>query len=197
MSSAVTLPSGRRGQALALGMLLLAAAAAWSGIGLPLLDNFQDRADRLRRQEALIRRMEARVATLPGLRDQAGRVATSVRPSSAVLPGASDSLAAAALQQALDEQATAAGVRIASQEILPTRAVGAFRAIAVRVTATAPYTSLVALLLALARAEMPMIADDIALRGPAANGRDAGLPVTATFTVTAYRAAMPEAGGKP
>jgi hypothetical protein len=197
LSTPIALPSGRRGQALALGVLLLAATVVWSGVAAPLLDSFQDRADRLRRQQALIQRMEARVATLPGLRQQAGQAAAFVRQSAAVLPGASDSLAAAALQQTLDEQATAAGVRIASQEILPAQAAAAFRAIAVRVTATAPYQSLVALLLALAQAEIPMIADDIALRGPASNGRDPGLPVTATFTVTAYRAATPEAGGKP
>lgn len=195
MSTAITLPTGRRGQALALGMSLLAAAAAWSGIAAPLLDGFQDRADRLRRQQALVQRMEALAATLPALREQAARAVAAGRQSGAMLPGASDPLAAAALQQALDEQAAAAGVRIASEEILPSQASGAFRAIAVRVSATAPYRSLVALLLALARAEIPMIADDLALRGPPPNARDPALPVTASFTVTAYRPATPEQGG--
>ena len=57
--------------------------------------------------------------------------------------------------------------------------------------------SLVALLLALAQAEIPMIADDLALRGPAPNIRDPRLPVMASFTVTAYRPATPEQGRGP
>nr|WP_294551320.1 type II secretion system protein GspM [uncultured Rhodopila sp.] len=197
MSTAIALPTGRRGQALALGVSLLAAAVAWSGIAAPLLDSFQDRADRLRRQQALVQRMESLAAALPALREQAGRAVAAGRQSGAMLPGASDPLAAAALQQALDEQAAASGVRIASEEILPAQAAGAFRAIAVRVTATASYQSLVALLLALAQAEIPMIADDLALRGPPPNLRDPGLAATASFTVTAYRAATPEKGGGP
>jgi hypothetical protein len=191
VSSAAALPTGRRGQALAVGVTLLAAAAAWSGIAAPLLDEWQDRAERLRRQQALEQRMEALAATLPVLREQAAGAVAAGRQSGAMLPGSSDPLAAAALQQALDAQAAASGVRIASEEILPPQAAGAFRAIAVRVTATAPYGSLVALLLALAQAKIPMIADDIALRGPPANVRDDGLPVTANFTVTAYRPAAP------
>ena len=89
---------------------------------------------------------EVLMATLPELREQAAKAVSSGRQTDAMLPGASDSLAAAALQQKLDELATAAGVQISSQEILPAQAAGEFRAIAVRVTTTAPWRSLVALL---------------------------------------------------
>ena len=186
---AATLPSGPRGQALAFGIALVAAMILWLGIIAPLLDVFDDRAETLRRQSTLADRMAALVQTLPALQRQAAAALATGRQADAMLPGASDALAAAALQQKLDELATASGVRMGSQEILPAQASDGFRAIAVRVTTNAPWRSLVALLLALAQSETPMVADELSLRGPLANVHDPDLPVDASFTVTSYRPA--------
>lgn len=191
---AATLPSGPRGQALALGVTLVAAAILWLGIIAPLLEVFDDRAETLRRQTAMADRMAALIQTLPALQQQAAAAVASGRQTDAMLPGASDALAAAALQQKLDELATASDVRMGSQEILPAQASDGFRAIAVRVTTNAPWRSLVALFLALAQSETPMVADELALRGPLANIHDPDLPVDASFTVTSYRPANPSAG---
>jgi hypothetical protein len=126
--------------------------------------------------------------------DQAGQAVATARQPSGMLPGSSDPLAAAALQQKLDELAAASGVRIGSEEILPAQAAGAFRVIAVRVTANTPYRSLVALLLAMAQAQTPMIADELALRSALPNTRDPELTVNASFTVTSFRPANVEPG---
>ena len=222
----MVLPAGRHGQILAVGILLLTLAIAWFGVVVPLLDTFSERAETLRRQQAMVRRMEALVATLPGLRDEAGRdqvgrdqwewgatrwgmtrrgmtrrgmtrwgtPCATARQASEMLPGNSDPLAAAALQQRLDELAAASGVRIGSEEILPAQVAGAVRVIAVRVTASTPYRSLVALLLAMAQAETPMIADEIALRSALPNTRDPELTVNASFTVSSFRPANAEPG---
>jgi general secretion pathway protein M len=190
---AVALPSGPKGRALAVGLAMLAIVIAWLGLVAPLLDWYADREEVLRRQRALAHRMSAMVETLPALRDAATEAAESGRQPGTLLAGATDALAAATLQQKLDELATASGVRIGSEEILPVQATGDFRAIAVRVTLTAPWRAVVALLEGMAKADVPMMADEMQLRGPAANSRDTDQPVDANFTVTAYRAAGAEA----
>lgn len=185
--------SGRKGQALALALTLLLAAIAWLGVVAPLANWYADRAERLRRQMALAHRMAALVETLPALRDAAGRAAESGHQPGALLAGATDPLAAALLQQKLDAMATAAGVRIGSEEILPAQAAGEFRAIAVRVTLTAPWRAVVALLEAMATADVPMMADELQLRGPPRGAKDPELPIEANLTVVAYRAAGTDA----
>jgi general secretion pathway protein M len=187
------LPTGPKGQALALGLTLLAVVAIWLGVVAPLLDWQADRDETLRREVALARRMTALVETLPALRDAAAEAAGSASKPGALLAGGTDALAAATLQQKLDELATGSGVRIGSEEILPPRADGDYRAVIVRVTLTAPFRGLIALLEAMARAEVPLEADDMRLRGPPVNGRDLDLPIDASFTVSAYRAAGAEA----
>jgi hypothetical protein len=186
---ALALPHGPRGQALALAMAMVALALAWFGIAGPVLDWQADRAETLRRQQALAHRMAMLVETLPSLREAASHATDSGRRPGALLAGTTDALAAARLQQTLDELAAASGVRIGSEEILPVQAEGEFRAIAVRVTLTAPWRSVVALLQAMAKAEVPMMADEMQLRAPPGNTHDPNLPVAASFTVTAYRAA--------
>jgi hypothetical protein len=183
-------PSGPAGRALALALTLSALLVAWAGVVAPAFDWFANRQDTLRRQTALAQRMAALVDRLPALREQAAGAGQAAGPApDALLAGATDSLAAASLQQQLDALATAAGVRIGSEEIMPPRAAGDFRAISVRVTLTAPWKSVIGLLLAMGKAEVPMVADDIQLRGPVAAGTagDPDPPIDATFTVAAYR----------
>jgi general secretion pathway protein M len=184
---AFVLPSGRGGQGLAVGVTLLAVLLTWLGVIAPVMEWHTDRDETLRRQRALAHRMAALVETLPALRKVAADTAGNGPKPGTLLAGATDAVAAAALQQKLDELAATSGVRIGSEEILPAQAAGEFRAIAVRVTLTAPFQALVALLEALAQAEMPMVADEMQLRGPQNANRDSDLPVDARFTVTAYR----------
>lgn len=186
---ALSLPQGRNGQILALSIAVIGAAAIWLGAVAPLLDWYGERAATLRRQQAMADRMAALVETLPALRQAAADAASMPDPAGALLPGASDALAAGQLQQRLDELAAAAGVRIASEEILPAQPSGEFRAIAVRVTLTAPWRSLVGLLLGMAKSAVPMMADEMQLHGPPGTSRDATLPVDASFTVIALRRA--------
>ena len=165
------LPHGWTGQAMALALTVFAGLAVWLGVIAPAADWFAEREDTLRRERAMAVRMAALIETLPALRDAA---------------------LAAVLQQKLDELASAAGVRIGREEILPARAEDDFRAISVRVSLTAPWRAVVALFQGMATASVPMAADDMQLRGPSANLNDPALPVDAAFTVTAFRAARAE-----
>src|SRR6478672_4460952 len=106
--AALDLPTGRRGQLLELGLTLAVLGGAWAGIAAPLLDWHALRADQVR------------------------RVAAPGRPAEgAVLDGASDALAAAALQGRLQEMAARAGAPLSSAEALPGEAAGTWRRIGV------------------------------------------------------------------
>ncbi len=189
MSIATSLPDGPRGRALALGMMVIAVIILWLGVLAPLWDWYDDRAETLRRQTALGWRMTALIETLPALRKTVEESGGEATPSSAVLPGATDALAAAALQQKLDAMAIAAGLRIGSAEILPAQPAGEFRSIAVRITVTAPWRAMVGLLRAMAESDVPLVTDDLQVRAQPGNNRDSDLPVDAGFTVTGYRLA--------
>jgi hypothetical protein len=190
---AVPLPDGRRGQLLALGITALVLAAVWIGAIAPALAWYSERGEQLRTQHAMARRMAALVATLPTLLHEAEATRNDTGDAAALLTGASDTVAAATLQQRIDELAAAAGVRLASEEILPAQAAGDLRTITVRVTVSGPWKGFVNLLLALGQAEIPMIADEVQLRAPAANQRTPertpDVLVDGSLTVTSYRAA--------
>jgi general secretion pathway protein M len=181
---------------LALGLTLLAAAVIWIGAIAPVWGWYDDRAELLRRQNAIAHRMASLVESLPALRRQVATIAGDATSSGGVnndtavlLTGTSDPVAAASLQQRIEDLATQAGVRVGSEEILPSTAEGDLRAIAVRLTLTAPFRSLVAMLLALSRSETPMVVDELLLRGPPARPGENDLPVDVSLTVTSYRSA--------
>jgi general secretion pathway protein M len=193
---ALALPTGTRGQMLALGLALLGVAIIWIGAIAPVWGWYDDRAELLRRQNAIAHRMASLVESLPALRRQVATIAGDATASSGVnndtavlLTGTSDPVAAASLQQRIEDLATQAGVRVGSEEILPSTAEGDLRAIAVRLTLTAPFRSLVAMFLALSRSETPMVVDELLLRGPPARPGENDLPVDVSLTVTSYRSA--------
>lgn len=184
-------PTGVPGQLLALAIAAIGLACVWLAVIQPVWDWYDERAEVLRRQQALARRMGALVETLPMLRQQVAAAADSANGATPVvlLTGATDALAAAMLQQRIEAMAGQTGVRVGTQEILPGQPDAEFRAIAVRLTVTAPYPALVGLLLALARSDLPMVTDEIQIRAPI--GRDANQPVEAGLTVMSWRAAQP------
>ena len=129
--------------------------------------------------------MASLVETLPALRREAEGTkdaGAGIAPSRVLLNGETDALAAALLQQRIDDFAAKSDIRVGSEEILPAQPEGDLRSVAVRVTMTAPFQSLVGWLSALARSETLMVADELQLRGP--SGGIPALPVDASLTVT-------------
>ena len=188
------LPEGRRGQALAVGMALAASGLLWLGLVAPALDWYADRQDRLERQAAVLRRMQALAAGVPALKLEAEAIRTAPGRAEAALEGAGDAVAAATLQQTLDRLAQDAGLRIGSAETLPAEAAGAWQAITVRVTVTGAWPALVGLLRGIAAAPTAMQVDDLQLRPPPRSSRDPDWPIDAVFSVTAWRARGGDAG---
>lgn len=188
MSGAVsTLPTGRRGQVLASGITLIGVVLLWFALVSPLLGWYADRAEFLRQRQVLASRMEAVAATAPELMRQAQD--SAAEPQAAVLEGATEGIAAATLQQRLQEMAERAGVRISSAEALPAEPVGAFRRIRLRLSVTGPWLPLVRLLSAIGQASPPMLVDDLQLNSSVSLATGSARPLNAGFTVIAFNPA--------
>ena len=130
-----SLPTGRRGQAVAVALLLLVLAAAWMAMASPLLDWHADRAAALEQRTAIARRMAQVAGGLPELQQQAAAAAAAGPVAATLLDGSTDAVAGARLQQLVQDMAGRAGATLSSTEALPAEAVAAYRRIGVRVGA--------------------------------------------------------------
>jgi hypothetical protein len=183
---------GRRGQTFALALLLVAVALFWLGVAAPLREAYTEQAELLERKVMLLRRMAGLVATLPELQRAAAELPPDAAPGAALLAGATDALAGAALQQMLQALvAQQPGVSVSSLETLPTEAVAHYRRIGLRVVGAAPWPQLLALFQAIGQATPRLAIDAISLRAPPPHLARAGVqaPIEASFTVYAFRGA--------
>ncbi len=183
MSLATALPVGRRGQALALGLTALAAVLVWLGAVSPVLDWYGERADTLRQRQVLAARMDSVAASEPGLRRQLQGLSTE--PRSAVLEGPTEAIAAATLQQRVQEMADRASVRVSSTEALPVEQAGAYRRIRLHVAVTGPWAQLVGLFSAIDSAAPRMLVDDLQIGASSTLTTASIKPLDASFTVIA------------
>lgn len=194
MAGAITLdlPDGPRGRATALGLGLVALLLLWFGLASPLLDWHAARAEALGRQQLLLTRMEALAESLPEWRRTAEQTAARGPARATLLEGTTDALAAASLQGQMQQLANRAGVSVRSLEILPAEARGAYRRIAIRVSADGQWPALLALLRAIQEATPRMLVDGLALRGPDMRVRTETPPLSAGFVVIGFRAEAPK-----
>lgn len=185
-----TLPDGPRGRLLALALTATVLAALWVGAAQPLIAWHAARAEALAQHQALLQRMTALIATLPRLQREASQAHS---PAAALLTGASDAIAGATLQTAVQRMATAAGASLRSLETLPAEPSGHYRRISLRVSTAAPWPVLIALMRSIEQAAPRMLIDNLQLRAPPVGLRKATTPISAAFTIVAFRAAP--AGG--
>lgn len=183
------LPEGVRGRLLALAMTVTALAVMWAGCLQPLIDWHASRAEALEQRRLLLQRMTALAATLPELQRQSSGERA---PVAALLEGQSDAIAGAALQSQVQRMAAQAGAELNSMEMLPGEQRGANRRIGLRVTTAAQWPVLIELLQAVEQGSPRMLVDDLQLRAPPIEMRASNQPISAAFTVFAFRAA--EAG---
>lgn len=183
-------PTGRPGQALALLLLALLGVAAWQGVAAPLLSWYADGAEALAQREALAGRMERLAGELPALQRLGSAATASSGPGTAgLLAGTSDAVAGAALQQMVQDMARRAGATLGSTEALPAEPAGRYRRIAIRVSTSAPWPALVALLRTIGEASPAMLVDDLQLHASRAIGAEGEPPMDATLTVLGFLAA--------
>ena len=158
------LPTGRKGQLLALGLTILVLAVFWLGVVMPLIDWHGERADALVQKAALVQRMEALIATRAALQEQAKAAAAGGAGETALLEGDSESVASAALQELLQAMFMQAGVHLNSVETLPGDETGAYRRIRLRVSFTASWPVLMSLLKELEIARPALLIDELSVQ---------------------------------
>ena len=182
---AITLPDGRPGRFLAVGLVLFGVLIVWLGVVLPILDFYGERADEVASLRARVTRGAALVEALPALTREAERSAKA--PTQAVLQGDTDAIAGATLQEQVQGMATSTSAQLTSIETLPGEQVGAYRRIGVRVELAAQLAVVVHLLAAIEQAQPSMLVDDIRLTATPVGPQNAQLPLDVAFSVYAFR----------
>ena len=180
------MPTGRRGQLLALSLLLVVLGGVYLMVVSPLLGLYAERAAVLENRRMLVPRLRAAADELPALRARVEQLRAAAGTRKVTLEGASDAIASATLQSRIEELATSAGATIGSTESLPAEVRSAYRRIGLRYVLSGSYETLVKFLAKLESATPPLVIDNLHIHGvlrrpgtPAAAGLDAGLDVYA------------------
>jgi general secretion pathway protein M len=191
ISTSLTLPEGKAGQALALAIPLLAAALLWLAVLSPLLSWYEERDAWLAQQREIAAHMAALGQEIPALR-QAVTTADQLAAGDQVLvSGNTDAIAGANLQSALQNLATQAGTSLGSTDALPVQPVGALRRIGLQVSVTATWPQLIALLEAIDTAQPRMIVDVLSITSMEQPGAAQDAPLQVSFSVTGFRGGPP------
>lgn len=174
-----SLPTGARGRLLAVGVMLIGAAVLWIVVAAPISRWNVDLADQRAAREALAQRMGALSESLPNLERQMAMATPADLPARSTIDGATDALAAATLQELVQNMGRKAGVTLRSVEALPVEQVGQYRRIGLRVALDGNWPTLIHLLQAIEQASPRMLVDDLQLqRGALLVGADATLGTT-------------------
>jgi hypothetical protein len=182
-----SLPTGRSGTALAVGLLGGMLLSAWFAIGAPLLAWHADGAAELAERRGLARRLEALADPLPAPQ-RAARAPGSDNAASLLLEGGTDAVSGAALQGLVRDMATRAGATLSSVETLPATTVGSYHRIGLRLSLSATWPVLVRLLEAVEQARPRTVVDALEVQASQMlTGAEEAL-LTAGFTVYAFRA---------
>lgn len=190
------MPTGRRGQLLAVALALAVLAALYLIVAAPLIGLFAERQGMIETRLLLLPRLQAAADELPALRAGVARLRAGGRTRQLTLDGATDALASANLESRLDAFARSVGATIGSTEMLPTASRGPYRRIGLRVILTGTYETLVKWLAKLATAQPPLIVDNLQMHGLLAQPgmRTAGT-IDAGIDVYGFRIATARASG--
>ncbi len=180
------LPTGRRGQALALAIAAMLLALVWLAAISPLLEWYGQREETLTQTRLLASRMAAVAETAPAL--QRLTAPGSGDPAASLITGATEAVAGAALQQRLQELSEHAGVRMSSAEVLTSEPGGAYRRIRVHVAVTGVWSRLVGLVSDVDHATPRMMLSELQVGLSRSIATDPVKPLDASFTVVALYA---------
>jgi general secretion pathway protein M len=170
------LPTGRRGQLLAVALTVICLAALWVAVVSPLISWYEARAQALDDRRLVATRMARIAQSVPALMRQAAALHEAA-------PAGRD----IALEAPSDAVAGAAGLTLSSIETLPAQQQGGYRRISLRVTCSAALPVLVGLLQKLEVSSPRMLIDDVDLDASPDLNRPDGIAIAANFTVIAFR----------
>lgn len=185
--------TGRRGQALAAGIACLALALAWFGVVDPAWSWFQNRAESLEQRQALLHRMREVAATLPAMRAEAKARSGARDPGgTTMLPGATDAVAAADLQERIQKMATDAGISLTAVETLPAAQDGKWHKVSLRISMNSSWPVLMDFFRSIERSPTRIMIDDVHFHSPTVVQHPTVLPIQASLVLYGFRPA--EAG---
>lgn len=184
--------TGWRGQALALGVGLIALLIVWFGAIDPIRTWFEDRQVRLEQRQTLLLHMQDLAASLPALRSvsadrRADGAASDAATLLGTLPGATDAVAAADLQERVQAMAAAAGANLTAVETLPATAAGGWHKVGLRISLNASWPVLMELVRAIERSPARIFIDDTHFHSPVVVSRPASLPIQASMMLYGFR----------
>lgn len=193
IASADTLPTGRRGQMVALGVTLVAVMALWLIVISPLIDFYADRTDRLEKEQAVLTRMERLVAQRQALMEEAAGLGDAGPSKGTLLDGSSIPVATAALQGLVQDIAGTSGATLASVESLPGETGNGYRRVGVKLSLSASWPVLIHFLQALQESDTPMAIDDLQIHSGSETAKNPDQQVfEAGFAVYAPATAEPQ-----
>ncbi len=120
------LPTGTRGRWVALGLLVIVLVLAWQITLAPLWARYQTLAPRIAEQQAQVQRYQRLAARAPQLKARLDMLRNDPRFTTYLVSGASGALAAASLQQRLQELAQAQRGNVLSTRVGKPEADGDF-----------------------------------------------------------------------
>jgi hypothetical protein len=182
--------AGRPGQALAVGCGVLVVALVWLGLIDPLWSWYGERQVLLEQRQMLLGRMQGLVARLPALQAASAAQPGGAEAAVGLLPGGSDAVAAAALQETVQKMATAAGASLAAVETLPA-AVRAdhWHQVSLRISLNAPWPVLIDLMHAVGQGPARIFIGDVHFHSPVILAHPAVLPIQASMVLYGFRLA--------
>lgn len=182
----LSLPDGRRGQMLALGIGLAGLLLLWLALLGPLWGWYRMRSQELAQQHALASHMQALSQEIPALR-AALAAQGPAQGSGLLLSGSSDAIAGANLQSELQDLAGQSGASLDSVALAPVEASGSLRKIGLQVSLTTSWPALIHFLGAIETASPRMVVGGLNLSNAGPPGLNGEPPIQASFTVSAFR----------
>jgi general secretion pathway protein M len=177
----MTLPTGIRGQFMAVALLAIMVLLAYQFVALPAFDAYRARDEAIEDTERAIRRYRNLLAQEPALVAFNDRYASQQPLAPLLLPGSNPALSGAALQQQLQDLAAQHGVRVLSLRIRQAELDGRFERIAVEARMQSDMAGLRDLLFDVEQSEPYLFVENLAVRTRPQRRRGANQPSRSTL----------------
>jgi general secretion pathway protein M len=160
----MTLPTGIRGQLVAIALLLIVLLLAYQFVALPAFSAYEARQESIADTQRAVRRYRQLLAQAPALEAFSERFRSQSPLAALLLPGDNPALSGAALQQRLQDLARQYDVRVLSLRIRPAEEDGRFERVGVEVRMQSDMTGLRDLLYEIEQSTPYLFVDSLAVR---------------------------------